>query len=353
MRSVLSERVSALALAAAEISDARTRLEFCEMLLDSLKDLSFESAQICASVLKAQAEGSPAHQMGCALLERVGTYEGKHFGGRPALRVDLMILTVKDVELQAVHAAFSIERTDSVKVAGEEIWMTKVGNVNIAVACIGTAGNIESAFMLTRLWSELRFSAAVLIGMAAGVRAEVDLGDVVVAEAVLGYESVTLHRDRVVPSYHQYPGALADVRRAARPSFTDKSWSMRVSAEVADLSGTDLYRKRGVKRFPKKLQDWLPKVTTGVILAGGKLVEDGSIPELKDTTHGRTKAVEMEGCGFAAVCVETRTRWLVIRGIADFGEPNRRKEWQLTASYAAAALLRDGLGSEQFSFLLD
>ena len=58
---------------------------------------------------------------------------------------------------------------------------------------------------------------------------------------------------------------------------------------------------------------------------------------------------EMEGAGFAAMCSEAGIEWLVVRGICDYGEPNRRKGWQFAASFAAAAFVRDGLASGRIS----
>jgi nucleoside phosphorylase len=81
----------------------------------------------------------------------------------------------------------------------------------------------------------------------------------------------------------------------------------------------------------------------GVILAGGKLLEDGSLPKMRKTFHDRTRAAEMEGGGFAAACNEFSWRWMVFRGIADFGEPERVKGWQFPATVAAALVVRYGL----------
>ena len=91
-------------------------------------------------------------------------------------------------------------------------------------------------------------------------------------------------------------------------------------------------------------------MTSGIILAGGKLVEDGTLPKMKKTYHDRVRALEMEG--WICSCLqEAELRWLVIRGIADFGKPHRRKTWQFAATYAAAALVRDGLLDPELSFL--
>ena len=62
--------------------------------------------------------------------------------------------------------------------------------------------------------------------------------------------------------------------------------------------------------------------------------------------------IEMEGAGFAAACSALRIPWLVVRGIADYGdqdvsiaadgsEVKRGKSWQFPSTYVAAAYIRD------------
>jgi nucleoside phosphorylase len=80
-----------------------------------------------------------------------------------------------------------------------------------------------------------------------------------------------------------------------------------------------------------------------VILAGGKLLEDGSLPRRADEAHARIMAAEMDGAGFAAACEQQRRPWVVVRGIADYGEPDRRKHWQYPATFVAARYVRDAL----------
>jgi nucleoside phosphorylase len=55
----------------------------------------------------------------------------------------------------------------------------------------------------------------------------------------------------------------------------------------------------------------------------------------------------MESAGFAYFCDESQVHWMIIRGIADYGQSRRTKDWQYVATLAAAHVLRaflmDGL----------
>ena len=73
---------------------------------------------------------------------------------------------------------------------------------------------------------------------------------------------------------------------------------------------------------------------------------------MKEEINDRGLAAEMEGAGFAAACTARRIPFLVVRGIADYGdedvltlvdgsEVRRGKSWQIPSTYAAAAYVRD------------
>lgn len=350
MKSDLSRRVAALAFAASEIESAETRLEFCEILLDALSDLSVEATQLCAAVLVAQEDGSTAHALGSALRERVGVYDGRHFGTKPPLDVDLLVVTVKDVELRAVQSAFGVDPSAFLKVEGEQVWLQTVGDARTAIVCVRTAGNVDSAYLLSRMWFALRFPAAVLIGMAAGVEGQVEIGDVVVADGILGYESVTLTTKGPVPAFDYFGISNSVAKRALKPA-SHPNWALRVQAEVASVTN-DITLPRNVA-YPDGVLGWSPEAKRGIVLAGSKLVENGKLPSMRKALHQRARALEMEGCGFAMVCREAQLRWLVVRGIADFGNPGRRETWQFAATYAAAALVRDNLSDPEYTFLRD
>ena len=195
---------------------------------------------------------------------------------------------------------------------------------------------------MAELLSSVRFKSAILVGMAAGRRSEVDLGDVVIAESVIAYEYMTLKPDEVIysPVVHTVPRKR--IRQARTMHQVDPHWSARLRSEImscSDFAGVPADSERQLD------ENWECEVATGAVLAGARLVENGSIPFLSQQLSDRVKAVEMEGAGFAAMCTEFDVDWLVVRGIADFGEPERSKGWQFPAAYAAAAFVRDGLGN--------
>jgi nucleoside phosphorylase len=142
--------------------------------------------------------------------------------------------------------------------------------------------------------------------------------------------------------------------------YAPPEWQIRNSTTLDQFSPTwkDMVRKDvrthiQAEDWPRSEDldnGWPIEVRRGYVLAGGTLLEDGSLPQMATTFHDRTLAAEMEGAGFAAACVEKRLPWLVIRGVADFGEPGRLKHWQFPATFAAARYLREALVHGRLNF---
>jgi hypothetical protein len=161
-----------------------------EMLLSHLREAAPDVARIVASFLRAQDDHNGV-QLGAALHAQINEYHGDPFVIlEPQLRVDYLILTVKEVELRACLRAFGVkERARPLPLSGSlEAWTVEADGKRFAIAMVGTAGNVESAIVLGGLCALVEPTAAVLVGMAAGVRGRVKLGDVVVAEGILAYE---------------------------------------------------------------------------------------------------------------------------------------------------------------------
>jgi nucleoside phosphorylase len=194
--------------------------------------------------------------------------------------------------------------------------------------------------VMSSLRDEVSTKAAVLVGMAAGVPDKTSLGDVVVAETVYEYEFARMGKSG--PSFAPRPYPVEDkfIRDIELFPGLFRQWTTDCRDVVRESERAEF---AGSKLKKKDLESWYPELMRGVILAGGKLLEDGSLPKMRKTFHDRTRAAEMEGGGFAAACNEFSWRWMVFRGIADFGEPERVKGWQFPATVAAALVVRYGL----------
>jgi nucleoside phosphorylase len=198
--------------------------------------------------------------------------------------------------------------------------------------------------------------------MAAGLPGSVKKGDVVVATWVVAYEFVRVTKQRHISRPRPYQADVPSVQKVTQLSAEFPDWGKNISAELR----TGLRRPKIERGEPERLDaKWAPVVKPGVIMAGNRLLEDGSLKTLKEQIDDRALAAEMEGAGFAAACEALRVPWLVIRGIADYGDSDitsfddlnpadsRGKSWQFPSTYAAAAYVRDMVLTKQMPLLAD
>jgi len=339
MSSIASNReLQALVAALPAVpEDGSIRAAMLEALLSRLETESPATAQVCATVLASHGD-KIAHEVAETLQLRLKPFEGLQPRAAPLDEVDLIVVAVKPPELDACLAVFGVppdERPRVLGVSGMCGWFAELSSTRILITMAGSAGNVQAAMVMAALRREVRAPVAVLVGMAAGLEGKVEIGDVVVAEHVLEYEFARLTEDGP-----EYQPRISDVEERLLRSVEivdrlDPDWTGEARNVVQHAS-----RREEHAPAESDLAGWSPRVHRGVIVAGAKLIEDGSLPKLQHDLHDRIRAAEMEGAGFAVACDEAGVAWMVIRGIADFGNPNRVKGWQFAATVAAALVLR-------------
>lgn len=346
------------ALLAALGSEPKVTPLLFEQLLNLLEEFHPALAQLAA--LSAQAGATVAADFdGAEWVRGVSRYltakpkeMAEEIMGRPEqaaddnpLGVDVLVLTVKKVEFNAAFDALGVQRAGNPRSLAfdTEVWITEIGGCTFALSSIGTDGNVESALKIAALLQGLRCRAAFLVGMAAGVKGKVSAGDVVVSEEVWAADFQILRPGGFVPRPKTYDAPLFMYSGLSTFDAIAPDWGETVKSEIIER-----FEHRTATGDPKPPSNYknlkrLPKVSTGVIFAGSRLIEDGSLVSRRRDEHGRLLAAEMEGAGFAAAIKEQKfTHWLVVRGIADFADEGRVKNWQYASAYAAAALVREG-----------
>ena len=74
----------------------------------------------------------------------------------------------------------------------------------------------------------------------------------------------------------------------------------------------------------------------GHVVAGEKLIADGSLQDYLETLDDRIRACDMEGAGFARACTRRNVQYLMFRGVSDCGNLKKSDDWQ--AAVAAFAM---------------
>jgi nucleoside phosphorylase len=81
------------------------------------------------------------------------------------------------------------------------------------------------------------------------------------------------------------------------------------------------------------------------VIASGNLILDESHMAQLVAMNDEVYAGEQEGSGFANTCDEQDVRWMVVRGISDYGAEEDRDKWKTAAAASAATYVRAYLAS--------
>lgn len=248
------------------------------------------------------------------------------------------IITVKKPELIAAKIAFNIDlqEDESRYVNGLRFWETTICggpdgyDLDVVITMVGSDGNLSCAIACERLVSIYDVNLIVLVGIAAGVKGKVKLGDVVASDIIIDYEKARLEPDgskkRPVP-YSLEPKVARDLE------YFDP---LRFGWEEFFHSDFDILKKDQAGNVPTLSNTYKPQLESGVILSGEKLIANGSLDNMRRDYHDRIRAAEMEAAGFARVCKEHGVPWIIFRGISDYGDEKKNDLWQSTSALLAA-----------------
>jgi nucleoside phosphorylase len=119
----------------------------------------------------------------------------------PAETVDVVILTVIPAELDAARRVLKIDDLDREKDTDGTVYFRGAvrseltgRDYAIALGCIGGTGNPSAAAAATSAIATYRPHVVLLMGIAAGLRDKVRIGEVVLSDRVVAYQPAALVR---------------------------------------------------------------------------------------------------------------------------------------------------------------
>ncbi|MEV4760767.1 5'-methylthioadenosine/S-adenosylhomocysteine nucleosidase [Micromonospora sp. NPDC049559] len=231
----------------------------------------------------------------------------------------VVILTALNLEYEAVRDRLTDLRVHRHS-AGTRFELGRIsqGGGRVALALAGK-GNHPAAVLAERAMAAFAPAAVLFVGVAGGLRANVRLGDVVVASKIYAYHGGTSEDDGL----------------KARP----KAWEIPHEADQ-------------IAHHVARTGDWrqgLPHGATPAVhfgpIAAGEVVQDSAISEQARWIrqhYNDAAAIEMEAAGVAQAGHLNRALPVVIvRGISDRADGTKaatdEKNWQPTAARHAAA----------------
>ncbi|MGK3962278.1 hypothetical protein WMF38_55380 [Sorangium sp. So ce118] len=269
--------------------------------------------------------------------------------GAPA---DVAVLTVIQPELFAALDALGIgpdaydkDEAGTIYYRGAVRSARARRDYRVVLSCIGAAGNYDSAAATRDIVAWCRPAAVLLVGIAAGIRGKLKIGDVVLSDRVVAYEPAAAvvgpdgaPREEPRPEIDRLPHAMNQDVVSYRPD------PARLQAVFAKIHGELPAPLPGQEALFREHVATALAVRAATIASGEKLLRDPSkLLCVRKEQHGKVEAGEMEAAGLVGACRRGGVPWLVIRGISDFGDAFKDDRFHDLAASAAAAVLADFL----------
>ncbi len=231
----------------------------------------------------------------------IGVWHGGRVSSTPV--VDVVVLTALPVEHWAVRRALGPG--------------SRVGRYQVAARCLAGMGNAGAAAGAQQVIDTLRPAAVLLVGIAGGApRAPaLQLGDVLVADTVVGYEPgrrdlAGLHQR---PDVHRPSFALLAAAREVEPD----EWAPFIRTVRPTGTGT-------------------PRAHVGTVLSGEKVIADAAALAELSSAWPKTVGIEMEGLGVATASYRSDAAFLLIKAVSDRADDSKDDAWHEYAAEAAA-----------------
>ena len=255
--------------------------------------------------------------------------------------VDIAILTITPVELRAARAVFHTPNRYTLR-GNRRFYSGRVRSsliVGAPLSLVITSSNEPHNIPAVQAVADIRQycdpKILFLLGIAAGDRTRVRLGDVVIPEAVYYYEPERL-TNAISEPRHDRAAVPNDVRAQLY------HFSLPTNEFTRELPA--LLKKIPQRETPRLGRNFQPTVFShnAIIASGANLLADGRfLPELRDRHDQRLIAADQESWGFAKG--SEGSPWAIFRGISDYGDPDRYDRWRYLAACCAALCLKNFL----------
>lgn len=263
----------------------------------------------------------------------------------PEHKCDIGIITVTDLELQAVQDALGCDNiNDRMIIKGSLYWKASISScvrdrdISIIIHCTGRAGEDTATAAAERFINNVELRLLILVGTAAGRRGKCKIGDVVIPRVVVDHSLRVAEggQQRLRPSIPELPYPLTQMIASWR--LDRQRWHRRFQC-LCELQAVSEPRVDG--ELDQNISP-VPDLHQAAIASGNILLRDESeLENIANHVHENTYIGEMEAGGFVRACQMRRhpIPWFIVRGVSDFGGSARSDSWRKRASCAAAAYL--------------
>lgn len=259
----------------------------------------------------------------------------------PLEEFDIAIITaLRDTEFEAVlnlplkWVGFSLPNDVTAYYRGEV--QSKNGNIKVVAACTLRMGMPSASALATKMAMLFKPRLISMVGICAGKKGAVSIGDIVVADPVWDWGSGKYKNIKGKKSFSIAPHQLP-----LDPKFRSK---------ILDIKSSDsiLSELRGGWSYSVPVGQL--KIHVGPMASGASVVSDSDIMLDIEQQNRNTIAVEMEAYAVMAAAEYANQPSpipIVIKSVCDFGDASKHSKWQKYAAFTSASffhiLIRDHL----------
>ncbi|MFN9872903.1 MAG: hypothetical protein ACK55E_15925 [Cyanobacteriota bacterium] len=239
------------------------------------------------------------------------------------MKVDVAIITALRKELDAIlHQYSSWQTVNGRPKSIRRYHITKnESGLRIAAVQAQRMGQVNASLIASDVLADCSPQIILLIGIAAGIGNDINLGDVVVSDQLIDYEIGKLTDSGEFPRFPVYKSSAALL--AQLTNFKDHEWTRRIT-----------------KPRPDGIHTTLPIAhPPGDVFCGNKVVADSKTISRLLGHFPKAIALEMESIGIASRLeqIGEPPGFAMIKGICDKGDPLKGDGWQEYAADVAAA----------------
>ncbi|MCS7876186.1 purine phosphorylase [Pseudomonas aeruginosa] len=271
----------------------------------------------------------------------VGLFQAEIEAREAARSPDLLVITAIAIELAAAKKVFGVGEDVPARFTahGVHYWPVTIqradGPLSCVIASLGNAGNVNATAITTLLLSELKPKKVLMMGIAAGRRKKLSLGEVILSERVVYYEGAAALAGGKVAARPEMPRPGLSTQQDLNAYFATASLPDRLQ-EHANKLGFAMPTESKAGEVAARLM-----VSPATIASGELLIRDRKLFEGFQGLHDKAVVAEMEAYGVFDACDKQNVPVLVVRGISDYGDTTKDNTFHKVASEAAAIVTLD------------
>ncbi|WP_408598369.1 purine phosphorylase [Pseudomonas sp. PLMAX] len=271
----------------------------------------------------------------------VGLFQAEVEAREAARSPDLLVITAIAIELAAAKKVFGVGEDVPARFTahGVHYWSVTIqradGPLSCVIASLGNAGNVNATSITTLLLSELKPKKVLMMGIAAGRRKKLSLGEVILSERVVYYEGAAALAGGTLAARPEMPRPGLSTQQDLNAYFATASLSDRLQQRASEL-GFAMPTESKAGEVAAHL-----KVSPATIASGELLIRDPKLFESFQELHDKAVVAEMEAYGVFDACEKQCVPVLVVRGISDYGDKSKDNTFHKVASEAAAIVTLD------------